>query len=200
VSGDGCSETCQCEQDPCDFAISAQDAARVLCLDPSPRSPMYNLELTPDYLACVINSGQVHLASVVSGLLPGATLTLSAGSTYSGHSSCGWNVTSRADQRPITIRGGGPPAVLIDCQAFGPVIAGVVTGPTHLRLQSLHFTNAQRSGGGGALLRAEHGSRIAIENCHVTHSGRSALVVADVYVCMCVHTNFCAMIILCALI
>jgi len=144
--------------------------------------------LTPDHLACIIYSGQVHLATVVSGLLPGATLTLSAGSAFSGESSCGWNVSSTADQRPITIRGAGPPAILIDCQSFGPVIAGVVIGPTHLRLQSLHFTNAQRSGGGGALLRAEHGSRIAIENCLVTHSGRSALVVvADVCVYVCVR-------------
>lgn len=128
---------------------------------------------------------QVDLASVVSGLLPGATLTLSAGSAFSGESSCGWNVSPTADQRPITIRGAGPPAILIDCQAFGPVIAGVVSGPTHLRLQSLHFTNAQRSGGGGALLRAEHGSRIAIDNCLVTHSGRSVLVVsARIRVCV----------------
>ena len=51
-AGDGCSQQCQCEQDPCSFVIGAQASSRI------------------------------HLASVVSGLRPGATLTLAAGSRY----------------------------------------------------------------------------------------------------------------------
>jgi cysteine-rich repeat protein len=51
-AGDGCSQQCQCEQDPCSVVIGAQASSRI------------------------------HLASVVSGLRPGATLTLAAGSRY----------------------------------------------------------------------------------------------------------------------
>lgn len=105
------------------------------------------------------------LASIVSGLSPGATLTLATG-TYT---SCGWNITSRygADQRPITIVGAD--GATIDCEHRGPVVSGIIFG-THLRLEGIHFTNAQHSSSGG-VLRAELGSHVVIENCRVTKTG-----------------------------
>ena len=120
----------------------------------------------------------MHLASVVAGLLPGATLTLASGSAYSGRSSCGWRLMSPAsardasnDPRPITIRGGGAgmEAVLIDCQAYGPVMEGVLID-VHLQLRGIHFTNAFRSGSGGGVLSAELGSTVVLENVRVTNS------------------------------
>ena len=148
IAGDGCSPSCQCESAPCSFTANPQ----------------------------------VNLVSVISRMRPGATLTLAAG-RYSGSGSCGWNMqggnggvgnASVVDRRPITVRSGDPsaPAVLIDCEAFGPVVSGIVNGPTYLRLVGIHFTNAQRRGGqGGALLRAEGGSRIDVDSCKVTDCG-----------------------------
>ena len=80
---------------------------------------------------------------------------------------------SVADQRPITIRGGGqsPAEVVIDCQARGPVVDGTVDGPTHIRLENMHFRSAQRSGGGGALLSAGRGARIVLDRCLVSDCG-----------------------------
>ena len=124
----------------------------------------------------------VNLASVVAGLVPGATLTLAPG-TYTGGGSCGWNIQSATPgntsgvsvghQRPITIRGRGlsPADVVIDCQSAGPVVDGAINGPTHLRLENMHFRSAQRSGGGGALLRAGRGALVVIDNCRVTDCG-----------------------------
>lgn len=111
-----------------------------------------------------------HLASVVSALGPGSTITLSGG-TYTGSGSCGWSISAaKEDHRPITIRGAeyGAPTV-VDCDNAGPVVEGVVIG-THLRLEGIRFTNAMRSGSGGGVLRAELGSRIVIKGCRVTNS------------------------------
>ena len=148
AAGDGCTATCECETDPCRFTASPQ----------------------------------VNLASVVAGLVPGATLTLAPG-TYAGGGSCGWSIqaastpgngsVSVVHERPITIRGSGQSAsdVLIDCQAMGAVVDGAINGPTHLRLENMHFKSAQRSGVGGSLLRAERGALIVIDNCRVTDCG-----------------------------
>jgi len=121
---------------------------------------------------CAFVAGaSVNLASVISGLLPGDTLTLQGG-TYAARGSCGWIIASvhAADPRPITIRGApsGAPVTVIDCDSAGPVVEGVVIG-THLRLMDIHFTNAHRSGSGGGALRAER-SRVVIENCRFSKS------------------------------
>ena len=137
VAGDGCSERCQCETDPCDFAAN-----------PS-----------------------VNLASVVVALRPGATLSLAAG-TCTGSGSCGWSIAttvSSADDRslPITVRG-AQGATIIDCDNVAPVVEDTILG-AHLRLEGIHFTQSQRSGGSGGVLRAEQGSEIVIDNCRFTH-------------------------------
>ena len=141
AAGDGCSETCQCETDPCDFAAS-----------PS-----------------------VHLASVVLALRPGATLSLAAG-TYMGSGSCGWSIAttvSSADDRslPITVRG-AQGATIIDCDSVGPVVEDMILGAhlRALRLEGIHFTQSQRSGGSGGVLRADQGSEIVIDNCRFFHT------------------------------
>ena len=124
-----------------------------------------------DPCAFVASASAVNLASVISGLLPGDTLTLQGG-TYAARGSCGWIITAvhGADPRPITIRGApsGAPVTVIDCDSAGPVVEGVVIG-THLRLMDIHFTNAHRNGSGGGALRAEH-SRVVIENCRFSAS------------------------------
>jgi len=124
-----------------------------------------------DPCAFVASASAVNLASVISGLLPGDTLTLQGG-TYAARGSCGWIITAvhGADPRPITIRGApsGAPVTVIDCHSAGPVVEGVVIG-THLRLMDIHFTNAHRNGSGGGALRAEH-SRVVIENCRFSAS------------------------------
>ena len=136
VSGDGCSSSCWCETDPCQFSAS---------------------------------SGSVDLASVIAELRPGSTLTLVAG-TYMGLESCGWNIATftGADERPITVRGaqGASITTIIDCDSVGPVVGGTISG-AHLRLEGIHFTSSQRSGGSGGVLRAER-SRIVIDNCRFT--------------------------------
>lgn len=121
----------------------------------------------------------MNLASVVSGLRPGDTLSLVTGSRYTGGGSCGWNINtaSGADQgndaqRPITIRGENSlPLPVIDCDDVRPVVEGIVIG-THLRLENIHFTKGHTSGNrGGGVVRAELGSRVVIQNCRVTNCG-----------------------------
>jgi cysteine-rich repeat protein len=123
---------------------------------------------------------QANLASIVARLRPGATLTLSSG-TYKGSGICGWRLPSGAgaDDSPITVRGAGAPSV-VDCDNVGPVVEGVLLG-VNLRLERLQFTNAFRSGSGGAVLRAEMGSRIVVADCRILaafadHEGGAILV------------------------
>ena len=124
-------------------------------------------------------SASVNLASVVEALAPGSGITLAAG-TYG----CGWRISSvnETDKRPITVRGAAQGTSIIDCNHFGPVVAGSVRG-THLRFEGLTFTNAVRSGSGGAVLRAEGGSHIVFDECRVTNCGADgdggALLVAN---------------------
>ena len=74
-----------------------------------------------DPCAFVASASAVNLASVISGLLPGDTLTLQGG-TYAARGSCGWIITAvhGADPRPITIRGApsGAPVTVIHFQFF----------------------------------------------------------------------------------
>ena len=110
----------------------------------------------------------MHLASVVSFLSPGATLTLSGGQ-YWGAGSCGGKIASGhgIDEAPITIR--STEGAVVDCDNTGPVIENViVTG--NLRLEGIHFTNAYRSGGGGGVLWMERSSRIEIDDCRFSNS------------------------------
>ena len=118
-----------------------------------------------------VGSASVNLASVVTALAPGATVTLAAG-TYAGDGSCGWRVPSLngTDERAITVRGAVQGKTTIDCGHSGPIIEGIVRG-THLRLERIDFTNARRSGSGGALVRAEEDSHIVLDGCRVTNCG-----------------------------
>ena len=101
VAGDGCSASCACESDPCDYTVTSS----------------------------------VNLASVVSTLRPGATLSL-AGGTYSGDGACGWSFASllnRTDERAITVRSalraqGTSLSTIIDCDNAGPVVEGTLVG------------------------------------------------------------------------
>jgi cysteine-rich repeat protein/predicted outer membrane repeat protein len=117
-----------------------------------------------------VASASVNLASVVTALAPGATVTLAAG-TYAGDGSCGWSVPSLngTDERSITVRGAAQGRVIIDCAQRGPVVEEAVRG-THLRLENLDLTNAHRSGGGGAVVQAERGSNIELVKCRVTNA------------------------------
>ena len=60
----------------------------------------------------------------------------------------------------------------MDCDSTGPVIENVVRGG-HLRLEGIHFTNAFRSGGSGAVLWFEHLSRVVIDACLFSNSSVS---------------------------
>jgi len=115
--------------------------------------------------------GDVHLASIAAGLAPGATVSLAA-TTYAGDGACGWVVASvlGTNARAITLRGAVQGKTKIDCGHSGPIIDGIVRG-THLRLEHIDFTNAQRSGSGGALVRAEEDSHIVLDGCRVTNCG-----------------------------
>ena len=75
-----------------------------------------------------------------------------------------------ADARAITVRGAAQGTSVVDCQHFGPDIQGVVRG-THLRLEQIQFTNAHRTGSGGAVVRAEEDSHIVLDGCRVTNCG-----------------------------
>ena len=116
-------------------------------------------------------SSSVRLASVVSALHPGATLTLASGS-YKGSGVCGWRLPSGAGagDSPITVRGPSTGAApVVDCDHVGPVVDGVLRG-VHLRLEGILFTNAYISGGSGGIARAELGSRIVVANCRFSAS------------------------------
>ena len=62
----------------------------------------------------------------------------------------------------------GAQGAIIDCDNVGPVVEDMILG-AHLRLEGIHFTQSQRSGGSGGVLRAEQGSEIVIDNCRFTH-------------------------------
>jgi hypothetical protein len=118
----------------------------------------------------------VHLSSVVSRLAAGATLTL-AGRRYSREGSCGWSINAGNgwDASPITIRNGGDGRAVVDCDNAGTVVEQLGNGFTggNLRLVGIHFTNAIRMGGSGAVLKAEYASRVVIEDCLVSNSSAS---------------------------